>query len=214
MEKLKLPQGQYRTTETNWDKVAPYVKYRYKCALSRLPLSGTVYELGAGIGVGLAFLAKSRPDLNFIGFEMSFDAVNYGMNHFSKIPNFKLVVCSSHSEMLGMMEDNSFLIALEVLEHLTDLNLELFKKEVVPKLSECFFSFPYNQRNIEGTDHLQSFDIYKIFELFPGFEVIFIRRGSIKFIGYWRKRRMLYLSEQIGVKGEDVAIKLISPSYF
>ncbi|MGD9685933.1 MAG: hypothetical protein AB7U43_03060 [Desulfobacter sp.] len=205
------PQGHYRTTETDWERVAPYIRYRYERAQGRLPLHGTVYELGAGIGVGTAFLARMRPDLNFIGFEMSKEAVDYGMGAFKGISNFKLVQASDILEVSAFLEQAAFLVALEVLEHLNDLQLDQFKSLVMPKLQECVFSFPYQQTEREGTDHLQCFDMWNIFEIFPGFETIFVRRGSIKFIGYWERKRRGYLLQPLGIGGEAAAMSRLSP---
>lgn len=206
-----IPQGQYRTTQTDWQKVPPYVKYRYTRALSHLPTSGTVFELGAGIGVGTAFLALERPDIHFIGLEMSKEAVQYGKAKFGNIQNLELVVTSDLEEVSRLIGNSSHLLALEVLEHLNDDDIAFFKSNIMPNLKSCFFSFPYNQQNIEGTDHLQSFDIYSIFEIFPGFETIFLRRSSLKFIGYWCKKPRKFLTQPLGVAGESDAVKRISP---
>jgi hypothetical protein len=203
-------QGHYRTTQLVWTKVAPYIRFRYVRALAKLPGSGIVYELGSGIGVGLNFLAQCRPDLDFVGLEMSGEAIDFGMSAFSSTPNLKMEKSSSIIEIAELLPHNAFLIALEVLEHLNDSSIEQFKSRVMPKLDECFFSFPYHQKNIEGTDHLQSFDLYSIFELFPGFETIFLRRGSIKFIGYWKKNKRTYLRQLIGISGESKEIDRIS----
>jgi len=208
--KREAARGQYRTTVTEWSKVAPYIRYRYERARERLPSHGTVYELGCGIGVGLAYLARSRPDLRFVGFDMSEGAVEYGREHFARLSNLSLEVIADVGALAHRLEPGAFLVALEVLEHLDDATLIRFKVDVMGRVDEVVFSFPYNQQNIEGTDHLQSFDIYDVFELFPGFETVFMRRGSIKFIGHWRRAPRGYLREALGIGGEAKSVQAIA----
>lgn len=199
-------QGQYRTTQTNYDKLRNYIKYRYDQAVYYLPENSNVYELGAGIGVGLAHLARMRPDLNFVGFELSLDAIEYGNSHFSNIENLKLVHSPDLESVYQNMAPNSFLIAYEVLEHLDDDMLNFFKQKIMSNVNQAVFSFPYDQQNIEGTDHLQSFTIYDIFEIFPGFETIFMRKGSIKFMGHWVRQDRREILREIGIGGEKKSI--------
>ncbi len=199
-------QGQYRTTETNYSKLSNYIKYRYDQAVYYLPENAKVYELGAGIGVGLAHLATMRPDLDFIGFELSLDAIEYGNSYFSDIKNLKLVHTPDLESVYQNMAPNSFLIAYEVLEHLDDEMLNFFKQKIMSNVSKAVFSFPYDQQNIEGTEHLQSFTIYDVFEIFPGFETIFMRKGSIKFMGHWVRRDRGEILRKIGIRGEEKAI--------
>lgn len=207
----KAAQGQYRTTATEFSKVPPYVRFRYERAAELLPATGEVVELGCGVGVGLSYLARRRPDLRFRGVDMSREAIEYGRHHFHGIPNLQLEVQPAElTELARGIESGTFLVALEVLEHLDDATLELFKTQVMAKIDGAVFSFPYNQQNIQGTDHLQSFDIYDIFEMFPGFETVFIRRKSIKFIGHWRRHARPYVREHLGVAGEADAIARIS----
>ena len=204
-------QGQYRTTATDFAKVPPYVRFRYERAAALLPPAGEVVELGCGVGVGLSHLARRRPDLRFRGVDMSREAIDYGRHHFGDIPNLRLEVQPADlAELARSLDPGTFLVALEVLEHLDDATLELFKSQVMAKIDGAVFSFPYNQQNIQGTDHLQSFDIYDIFEMFPGFETIFIRRKSIKFIGFWRRESRGYVREHLGVAGEGDAISKIA----
>lgn len=199
--------GQYRTTTTNFAKVPPYVRFRYERAADLLPDHGEVVELGCGVGVGLSHLAKSRPDLSFRGVDMSEGAIEYGRSHFGAIPNLRLEVQPASLETLAdELKPGTFLVALEVLEHLDNDALDVFKTRVMENVDAAVFSFPYDQKNIEGTDHLQSFTIYDIFETFPGFETIFIRRHSIKFIGYWERRDRGHVREQLGVAKEAEAI--------
>ncbi len=208
--------GQYRTTQTEWSRVPKYVRFRYQRALERLPASGTVIELGAGIGVGLAHLARSRPDLRFRGFEMSDGAVAYGNEHFGDISNLSLEVLPDMPSLAKTLArarhpDQGFtLVALEVLEHLDNATLDVFRRDVMAHVDQVIFSFPYMQQNIEGTDHLQSFDLYDIFEIFPGFETIFLRRHSIKLIGHWHREDRSFVRECLGVAGEDKAIEAIA----
>lgn len=203
--------GQYRTTTTEWARVPPYVRFRYERARELLPRSPMpVVELGTGIGVGLAYLARSRPDLQFVGFEMSRGAVEFGRKHFGAIANLQLEAVTDVREVAQRMSYGSFLVALEVIEHLDDASLDVFKRELMARVDECVFSHPYAQQNIEGTDHLQSLDIYDIFEIFPGFETLFLRRHSIKFIGHWVRRPRGYVREHLGVAGEDKAIAAIA----
>lgn len=207
----KAAQGQYRTTATDFAKVPPYVRFRYERAAELLPATGDVVELGCGVGVGLSYLAQRRPDLRFRGVDMSREAIEYGRHHFDGIANLRLEVQPAElTELARGIEPGTFLVALEVLEHLDDATLELFKTQVMSKIDGAVFSFPYNQQNIQGTDHLQSFDIYDIFEIFPGFETVFIRRKSIKFIGFWRRHPRAYIREHLGVAGEGDAIARIS----
>ena len=207
----KAAQGQYRTTATDFTKVPPYVRFRYERAVELLPAEGHVVELGCGVGVGLSHLARRRPDLSFRGVDMSREAIEYGRHHFGDIPNLRLEVQPAElTELARGIESGTFLVALEVLEHLDDTTLHLFKTQVMAKIDGAVFSFPYNQQNIQGTDHLQSFDIYDIFEMFPGFETIFIRRKSIKFIGYWRRQTRTHVREHLGVAGEGDAIARIA----
>ncbi|MEQ8726750.1 MAG: class I SAM-dependent methyltransferase [Sandaracinaceae bacterium] len=208
--KRDAARGQYRTTVTDWSRVAPYIRYRYERARERLPATGTVYELGCGIGVGLAYLARTRPDLRFVGFEMSEGAVEYGREQFAQVKNLRLEVIGDVGALAHQLDPGAFLVALEVLEHLDDETLTKFKVDVMSRVDEVVFSFPYNQQNIEGTDHLQSFDIYDIFEIFPGFETIFMRRGSIKFIGHWRRAPRAYLREALGIGGEAKSVQAIA----
>ncbi len=203
--------GQYRTTTTEWARVPPYVRFRYERARELLPRNPMpVVELGTGIGVALAYLARSRPDLKFVGYELSAAAVDFGRKHFGAITNLRLEAVADVREVARRMSYGSFLIALEVLEHLDDTSLDVFKRELMARVDECVFSHPYAQQNIEGTDHLQSLDIYDIFEIFPGFETLFIRRHSIKFIGHWRRCPRGYVREFLGVAGEDKAIAAIA----
>ncbi|SMF57816.1 hypothetical protein SAMN02982989_0638 [Xaviernesmea oryzae] len=206
----KLAQGQNRTTKTEWAEVLPYIRFRYERAKERLPASGTVYEMGCGIGVGLNYLATCRADLNFIGLDNSREALTFGRHHFKSTRNLALKHTSGLGEVAETMEEGSFLVALEVIEHLSDGDFEFFKRNILAKVDECVFSFPYNEQDIEGTNHLQTIDIYKIFELFPGFRTIFIRRGSIKFIGHWKRAPMPFVAEKMGVRGEDAAINSIA----
>jgi len=198
--------GQNRTTKTKWSEVAPYIRFRYERARERLPKAGTVYELGCGIGVGLNYLAESRPDLNFVGFDSSPEAVSFGAGAFKTTGNIRLLHSRSLADVEDKMLAHGFLVALEVIEHLDDREFEFFKRNVLQRIDEAIFSFPYSQKNIEGTNHLQSIDIYTIFEIFPGFETIFLRRGSIKFIGYWRRADRAYTLEPLGVRGERKAV--------
>jgi len=202
--------GQYRTTVTRWAFVPLYIRYRYERARERLPARGVVYELGCGVGVGLSYLARSRPDLTFVGIDMSEGAVEYGREHFGWIENLTLKALPDLAAMEKEMPQGCFLVALEVIEHLTDAQLIEFKTNLMSKVDAAVFSFPYDQQNIEGTDHLQSIDIYDIFEIFPGFETVFMRRHSIKFIGYWERRRRLYLREHLKIGGEDKTIPAIA----
>jgi len=174
---------------TEWGRVAPYIRFRYERTLERLPESGVVYEFGCGIGVGLAYLARRRPDLTFVGGEMSPEAVAYGNEHFSDLPNLELRVSKGIASFAEMMPAGAFLVALEVIEHLDDPTLAEFREKILSKVGSCAFSFPFREQNIEGTEHLQSFDLYRINEMFPGFEVLFIRRHSLKFIGFWERDR-------------------------
>lgn len=201
--------GQFRTVETNWYNVAPYVRYRYERVLERLPAQGTVFELGCGIGVGLAYLSAQRSDLTFVGLETSQAAVEYGREHFDYLPNLELRSFTDYAELADTITPHAFLVALEVIEHHDDAQLEQFKTRLMPKVAACVFSFPYNEQNIEGTVHLQSFDIYRVFELFPGFEVVFIRRHSLKFIGYWERRPRYYIKQRLNVAKEEDAIARI-----
>lgn len=202
-------QGQYRTVETNWYKVADYIRFRYERALEQLPDDKTVVELGCGVGVGLAYLAANRPDLQFIGLELSAEAVSYGREHFGHLPNLQLRSFKTYEETVAAFPQGCFLVALEVLEHHNDEQLLMFKSKAMPRVDAAVFSVPYNQQNIEGTDHLQSFDIYSLFEIFPGFEVTFIRRHSIKFIGRWERRPRYYVRQVLGVAREKDAIASI-----
>ncbi|MBX3248542.1 MAG: class I SAM-dependent methyltransferase [Myxococcales bacterium] len=203
--------GQYRTTTTDFTKVPPYVRFRYERAAEFLPDHGQVVELGCGVGVGLSHLAKSRPDLSFRGVDMSEGAIEYGRRHFGTITNLELAVQPASLETLANeLKPGTFLVALEVLEHLDDTTLHIFKTKVMENVDAAFFSFPYDQKDIIGTDHLQSFTIYDIFEMFPGFETVFIRRHSIKFIGYWERRRRGYVREHLGVAKEADAIARIA----
>ena len=206
----KAARGQNRTTQTDWSRVAPYIRFRYERAKERLPVEGTVYELGCGIGVGLNHIATSRPDLSFVGFDNSPEAIDFGGQHFHTTPNLRLIHAPNLEAVVESVQPGGFLIACEVIEHLTDAELLFFKTNVIAKFSGAVFSFPYDQKDIAGTNHLQSIDIYTIFELFPGFETIFIRRGSIKFIGYWKRKARPYVGESIGVSGENKAIASIS----
>jgi Putative methyltransferase len=199
-------QGQYRTTQTNYNKLSSYIKYRYDRAVNYLPKNANVYELGTGIGVGLSHLAKVRPDLDFVGFEISLDAIAYGNSYFSDIENLQLVHTPNIESVYQNIKPNSFLIAYEVLEHLNDEMLEFFKRKVMSNVNEAVFSFPYNQQNIEGTDHLQSFTIHDVFEIFPGFETIFMRKGSLKFMGHWVRQERTEIVSKLGIGGEDKAI--------
>jgi len=198
--------GQLRTVQTEWSKVAPYIRYRYQRALELLPADGTVLELGCGIGVGLAYLARMRPELFFVGVDMSPEAIDFGREHFGDIANLQLEALPTLEEIEDRMPTGVFLMALEVLEHLDDAQIEYFRRKIMRKVDAAVFSFPYAERNIAGTDHLQSFDIYDIFEMFPGFETLFIRRHSLKFIGYWRRTARSYLEEPLGVAREVDAI--------
>lgn len=202
--------GQYRTTATEWERVPVYVRFRYERAAELLPAHATVVELGCGIGVGLAFLARTRRDLDFVGFDMSEGAIDYGREHFGDIPNLRLEAAADLRELSNRIPHGSFLIALEVLEHLDDESLSVFKNEFMARVDECVFSFPYEQRNIEGTDHLQSFNAYDIFEIFPGYETNFLRRFSLKFIGHWIRRPRHYVATRLGVAHEERAIAAIS----
>jgi len=199
-------QGQYRTTQTNYEQLPSYIKYRYDQAVYYLPENSTVYELGAGIGVGLSHLAKVRPDLKFVGFELSIDAIEYGNSFFSDIKNLQLVHTLDLESVYQNMTPNSFLIAYEVLEHLDDKMLKFFQHTIMSKVDQAVFSFPYDQQDIEGTEHLQSFTIYDIFEIFPGFETIFMRKGSIKFMGHWIRRERSEILRKIGIRGEEKTI--------
>ena len=202
--------GQYRTTITRWALVPPYIRYRYERARERLPDRGVVYELGCGVGTGLSYLARSRPDLTFVGVDMSEGAIEYGREHFGKIKNLTLEALPDLATMEAEMPPGCFLVALEVIEHLNDEQLIEFKTSLMAKVDACVFSFPYNQQNIEGTDHLQSLDVYDIFEIFPGFEAVFMRRHSIKFIGFWERRQRLYLREHLNIGGEENTIPAIA----
>ncbi len=182
--------GQYRTTVTEWGRVAPYIRFRYERTLERLPASGPVFEFGCGIGVGLAYLARRRPDLTFVGADFSPEAVAYGNEHFSDLPNLELRVAPDIASFAEMMPAGAFLVALEVIEHLDDPTLAEFRESVLGKVGACAFSFPFREQNIEGTEHLQSFDLYRIHEMFPGFEALFIRRHSLKFIGFWEREQV------------------------
>jgi SAM-dependent methyltransferase len=206
----KSAKGQNRTTKTKWSDVAPYIRFRYERTRECLPVMGTVYEMGCGIGVGLNFLAESRPDLKFVGFDNSVEALSFGRDHFASTKNMLLQHTPSLNEVAAHLKKHSFLVALEVIEHLNNDELEFFKRIILKNVDEAFFSFPYNEKNIEGTNHLQTIDIYTIFELFPGFETLFLRRGSIKFIGHWKRRVMPYLAEKLGVRGEVLAIEKIA----
>lgn len=206
----KKAQGQNRTTKTDWSQVAPYIRFRYERAKELLPSSGTVYEMGCGIGVGLNYLATSRPDLNFVGLDNSKDALDFGRHHFKTTRNLSLQHTDDLPAVAKAIKPKSFLVALEVIEHLNDPDLEYFKRNVLANVDEAVFSFPYNEQNIQGTNHLQSIDIYTIFELFPGFRSIFIRRGSIKFIGHWRRSQMPFVGETLGVRGEEAAVRSIA----
>jgi len=199
-------QGQYRTTQTDYNKLPNYIKYRYDQAVCYLPEKAKVYELGSGIGVGLSNLAKLRPDLDFVGFELSLEAIEYGNRFFSDIKNLKLVHTTNLESVYQNMIPNSFLIAYEVLEHLDDEMLNFFKQKIMSKVNKAVFSFPYDQQNIEGTEHLQSFTIYDIFEIFPGFETIFMRKGSLKFMGHWVRQERSEILREIGIRGEHKAI--------
>ena len=202
--------GHYRTTKADWRKVAPYIRYRYTRTLCILPPAGEVFELGCGIGVGLNFLARQRPDLNFTGFDNAPEPVSFGTTTFDETPNLKLVHAPELVQVRDGLPSRAFLVALEVIEHLDDAQLEFFKRSLMAKVDEIVFSFPYGQKDIAGTHHLQSFDVYKIFEIFPGFETVFLRRGSIKFIGYWRRRPRSYLTEPLGIRGEQKSIKRLA----
>lgn len=198
-EMKRMVKGQLRTTETDWSRVAPYIRFRYERARERLPIqASTVYEIGCGIGVGLNYLASLRPDLKFIGLDNNADAIRFGTHSFGKTPNMTLMHTPTLEVVEHIITPGAFLIALEVIEHFNDQELDYFKRHILAKIDEAIFSFPYDQKNIQGTAHFQSFDIYKIFEMFPGFETIFIRRGSIKFIGYWRRANRQYVSEHLG----------------
>lgn len=210
MADAQAARGQNRTVQRDWKKVAPYIKFRYERAAERLPAPNTpVYELGCGIGVGLNFLARSRIDLEFIGFDNSSPAVDLGTESFQKTPNLRLV----HTTDLAAVEANlalgSFLVAFEVIEHLNDSELLFFKERILGRVDEAVFSFPYNQKELEGTNHLQTIDIYTIFEMFPGFETVFLRRGSMKFIGYWKRRNRGYVATALGIRGERKAVNNI-----
>lgn len=206
----KIAQGQNRTTKTKWADVLPYIKFRYQRALESLPASGTVFEMGCGIGVGLNYLAESRPDLNFVGLDNSKEALDFGRYHFSNTKNLKLVHTPDFQAVAETIDEESFLVALEVIEHLDNDQLEFFKRQIMQKVDEAVFSFPYNEQNIEGTNHLQSIDIYTIFEIFPGFRTLFLRKGSIKFIGHWKRQKLEYVVEKIGVRGEVTAIERLA----
>lgn len=198
--------GQNRTTKTDWSQVSPYIRFRYERARETLPVSGTVYEMGCGIGVGLNYLASCRPDLNFVGLDNSKEALDFGRHHFNGTANLTLKLTPDFASVAEAIAPHSFLVALEVIEHLDDDQLEFFKRTIMRNIDEAIFSFPYNEQNIEGTNHLQSIDIYTIFELFPGFRTLFIRRNSIKFIGHWRRSSLPHVVEKLGVRGEDDAI--------
>lgn len=206
----KRAQGQNRTTKTDWSQVAPYIRFRYERTKELLPKSGTVYEMGCGIGVGLNYLATSRPDLQFVGLDNSKEALDFGRHHFGETRNLSLQHTADLAAVVRAVKPTSFLVALEVIEHLNDADLEFFKRKVLANIDEAVFSFPYNEQNIQGTNHLQSIDIYTIFELFPGFRTIFIRRGSIKFIGHWRRTSMPFVGETLGVRGEEAAVRSIA----
>jgi SAM-dependent methyltransferase len=209
-DKREAARGQYRTTVTDWNKLSPFIRFRYERVRDRLPAHGTVYELGCGVGVGLAYLARCRPDLSFVGADMSEGAIEYGREHFGSIPNLQMHVIGDLAALERRLTPGAFLVALEVLEHLNDEQLDFFRRHVMKQVNEAVFSFPYNQTNLAGTDHLQTMDIYKIFEIFPGFETLFLRRHSIKFIGAWRRDARYYLREHIGVAREAEAIAAIA----
>lgn len=202
--------GQNRTTKTDWAKVPPYIRFRYERAAERLPAKGTVYELGCGIGVGLNYLATNRPDLTFIGFDNSAEAVAFGNQNFSATKNVSLQHTENLSAVAEAIQPGGFLVAMEVIEHLTDEELEFFKTTLMRNIDGAAFSFPYDQKNIEGTNHLQSIDMYMIFEIFPGFKALFLRRPSIKFVGCWKRVDRSYISEMMGIRGEREAISRIA----
>lgn len=202
--------GQNRTTRTEWSQVPPYIRFRYERARERLPEGGVVYELGCGIGVGLNYLAESRPDLCFIGFDNSKEAIAFGVQSFSHKPNLRLIYTPTLRDVEKAVSTRGSLLALEVIEHLDDQELEYFKRRILSCMDTATFSFPYNQKELEGTNHLQTIDIYTIFEMFPGFETIFIRRGSMKFIGHWRRMDRGYVGATLGIKGEEQSIARIA----
>jgi hypothetical protein len=140
---------------------------------------------------------------------MSPEAVGFGRDHFGSRRNLRLEVIGGLGELESMMDDGAFLVALEVIEHLTNEQLELFKTRLMAKVDGAVFSFPYDQKNIEGTDHLQSFTIFDIFEIFPGFETLFLRRGSIKFIGAWQRQPRAYVRETLKIAGEADSVARI-----
>ncbi len=199
-----VPDGQYRTTLIDWDSIAPYIKFRYELAERFLPKSGKVVEMGCGIGVGTAYLASKRPDLTFIGFDMAQDAIDYGNEYFRKYKNLSLIKLDL-DQTNEILKECNLLIALEVLEHLDNKSLIYFKETMMKNLNDVYFSFPYNQNPLTP-DHLQSYDIYKIFEIFPGFKTIFMRRKSIKFIGYWKREDRSYLLTKLGIVNENINI--------
>jgi SAM-dependent methyltransferase len=209
-DKREAARGQYRTTVTDWQKLAPYIRFRYERVRDKLPAEGTVFELGCGIGVGLAHLAGCRPDLRFVGVDLSEGAIEYGREHFAGLANLHLHVITDLADFEKMLLPDAFLVALEVIEHLTDEQLEFFRWHVMQKVNTVVFSFPFDERDIAGTPHLQTMDIFKIFEIFPGFETLFLRRYSLKFIGYWRREARHYLREHLKVAREAEAIARIA----
>jgi hypothetical protein len=206
---VKSAQGQNRTTKTKWADVLPYIRFRYERAREMLPASGTVYEMGCGIGVGLNYLATSRTDLTFVGLDNSQEALTFGRHHFGGTANLTLQYTPDFASVATTIAPHSFLVALEVIEHLNDEQLDFFKRTIMQNVDEAVFSFPYNEQNIEGTNHLQSIDIYTIFEIFPGFRTLFMRRNSIKFIGHWKRSPLPHAVEPIHVRGEGEAIPRI-----
>ena len=87
----KLARGQQRSTETDWSKAAPYLRFRYQLASRYLPETGNVIDMGCGCGVGTNWLAQKFPGLSFIGVDISKEAIELARHSFGNTSNLTFV---------------------------------------------------------------------------------------------------------------------------
>ena len=165
--------------------------------LNKIPLNGKVLDIGIASGTFVNFLRKIRPDLKFVGLDLTeisdllpknIKFIKADATKFKLKEKFDFIICNHLFEHLPVGDVSKVIINIE--KHLTKNGYFWF---TTPTFSKAFFNDPthirpYNKESMKRLLIMYGLKNYKLFEGYYFTFPLYYLKWSLKIsYGYIRK---------------------------